>query len=344
MFRRILVPLDRSTRAEQALPIAARIARAAGGSVMLLHVVSISREFGPYLRQAALQREVIDAAIAGATTYLSKAAQAYGLAGVETKVALSSGPEALTILDTAKEQQSDLIIIASHGATGFKRWALGSVAQQVARSSPVPVLVLRERGTVPSSSYPDKTRPLHTVAAVVALDGSQLAEAAILPAANLVAALAAPAQGSLHLTRVVQRPGVDAMLSGRERIDPQQRARASSEAMEYLCKLADDLRAGPGAALNLAITWSITLNHNVADSLIKVAEQGRVDGGTCIFGGCDILVLATHGRSGLQRLALGSVTEHILGRTKLPLLIVRPQREQPELASATHEPVEREQR
>jgi len=114
--------------------------------------------------------------------------------------------------------------------------------------------------------------------------------------------------------------------------------------MEYLCQLADDLRAGPGAALNLAITWSITLNHNVADALIKVAEQGRVDGGTCISGGCDILVLTTHGRSGLQRLALGSVTEHILGRTKLPLLIVRPQREQLELASATREPVEREQR
>ena len=344
MFRRILVPLDGSARAEQALPIAARIARASGGSVMLLHVVSIPREFGPSLQQTALQQEVIDAAIAGATTYLSQAAQTYDLAGVETKVALLAGPAALTILDTAKEQQSNLILIASHGATGFKRWALGSVAQQVARSSPVPVLVLRERGTVPSSSYPDKTRPLHTVAAVVALDGSQLAEAAILPAANLVAALAAPAAGSLHLTRVVQRPGVAAMLSAREHMDPQQRVRASTEAMEYLCQLADDLRAGPGADLNLAISWSITLDPTVADALIKVAEQGNVDGGTCIFGGCDILALATHGRSGLQRLALGSVTEYILGRTKLPLLIVRPQREQPELAAATSEPVEREQR
>ena len=342
MFRRILVPLDGSTRAEQALPIAARIARASGGSVMLLHVVSIPREFGPSLRQSALRQEVIDAAIAGATTYLSQAAHAYGLAGVATKGTVLFGPEALTILDTAKEQQNDLIILASHGATGFKHWALGSVAELLARESPVPVLVLRDEGTVPSSSYPDKTRPLHTIAAVVALDGSQLAEAAILPAANLVAALAAPAPGSLHLTRVVQRPGVAAWLRGRERMDPQQRDQTSSEAMEYLCQLADDLRAGPGAALNLAITWSITLDPSVADALIKVAEHGSVDGGTCIFGGCDILALATHGRSGLQRLALGSVTEHILGRTKLPLLIVRPQREQPELASATSEPVERE--
>lgn len=342
MFRRILVPFDGSPRAEQALPIAARIARASGGSVLLLHVVSIPRAFGPSLRQAAVQQEVIDAAIAGATTYLSQAAQAYGLARVETKVAVAYGPEALTILDTAKEQQSNLIIIASHGATGFKRWAWGSVAELLARHSPVPLLVLRERGPAPLSSYPDQTRPLHTVAAVVALDGSQLAEAAILPAANLVAALAAPAPGSLHLTRVVHQPGAAARLRGREHMDPQQGARASSEAMAYLCQLADDLRAGPGRDLNLAISWSITLDPNVADALIKVAEHGSVDGGTCIFGGCDILALATHGRSGLQRLALGSVTEHILGRTKLPLLIVRPQREQPELVAATRGPVERE--
>src|SRR5215472_10791684 len=99
MCRRILVPLDGSPRAEQALPLAARIARASGGSIMLLYVVSAPHEFGPSLWQAASQREVIDAAIAGATTYLSQAAHAYGLAGVETKVALLAGPVALTILD-----------------------------------------------------------------------------------------------------------------------------------------------------------------------------------------------------------------------------------------------------
>src|SRR5260370_16831326 len=120
MFRRILVPRDGSALAEQALPIAARIARASGGSVMLLHVLMATRELGPYLGQSALQHEVIDAAIADATTYLSKAAQAHSLAGVETKVALLSGPEALTILNTAKEQQSHLIIIPIHAPNGSK--------------------------------------------------------------------------------------------------------------------------------------------------------------------------------------------------------------------------------
>src|SRR5260370_8380379 len=232
MFRRILVPLDGLGRGEQGVSIAVRIGRGSGGSVMLLHVLMATRELGPYLGQSALQHEVIDAAIADATTYLSKAAQAHSLAGVETKVALLSGPEALTILNTAKEQQSDLIIIASHGATGFKRWALGSVTQKVARESPGPVLVLRDRGTVPSSAYPDKTRPLHTVAAVVALDDSQLAEAASMRTANPIAALAPPPTPSLHPTRSMQRPHVEALLSRRAPIRPQQRDHAIRETID----------------------------------------------------------------------------------------------------------------
>lgn len=332
MCKRILVPLDGSPRAERALPIAARIARASGGTVVLLHVIPAPSEFGPYQGPATLPREVVNADSAHAATYLSSVAHSHTLTGAETKVAVFSGPVASTILDTAKEQHIDLMIMVSHGATGIKRWMLGSVAQKMARYSPVPVLVLRDGGIVPASAYPDKTRPLHTIAAAVALDGSQLAEAAILPAARLVAALAAPAQGSLHLTRVVQRPGIDAVLNGREHTDLRQRNQAISEAMDYLCQRADNLRASLGVDLNLAISWSIALDTDVADALIRVAEQGSIDGGTCIFGGCEILALSTHGHSGVQRWVLGSVTERILGHTKLPLLIVRPQPEQKEIS------------
>ncbi len=328
MFKRILVPLDESARAEQALPIAARIVRASGGTVMLLHIVTTSIEFGPYLRPSALLGESVDAEGARTAEYLSDVARLHGLARAEKKVAVSSGSIALTILDTAKEQHNDLIIITSRGATGFKRWALGSVAQKVARSSPVPVLVLCEGGTVPSGPYPDRTRPLHTIAAAVALDGSTLAEAALLPAANLVAALAAPAQGSLHLTRIVQLPRVVDVLKGRERMDPRLREQAVDEAMDYLCKIADAVQKSLARDRNLAVTWSIAVATDVANALTLVAEQGRVDGGTYLPGGCDLLAVATHGRSGIQRLAFGSVTERILDSTKLPLLVVRPQPEQ----------------
>jgi nucleotide-binding universal stress UspA family protein len=76
----------------------------------------------------------------------------------------------------------------------------------------------------------------------------------------------------------------------------------------------------------LQFTWSVAVGEHVAETLIRVAEQGEgVEGseGT-IF--CDLIALATHGQSGLQQWALGSVTEHVSTETKLPILIVRPER------------------
>ena len=73
------------------------------------------------------------------------------------------------------------------------------------------------------------------------------------------------------------------------------------EAINYLFDLADRLRASVAGDLNLAVTWSIAVRSDVADALIEVAEMGRVDAGTCVFGGCDMLALTTHGRGGFQR-------------------------------------------
>lgn len=329
MFQDILVPLDGSSRAEHALPIAARLARASGGCITLLRAITFPSELVWQTTESIKQEETFDADQARASRYLARLAASEELAGVKTITQVSRGQPGQLILAVASSQPVDappvdLIIMCSHGYTGFKRWALGSVVHKIAHHSPVPVLVLREGRTVLSGPYPDPTRPLHTISALVALDGSSLAEAVLSPAAHLLAALAAPAQGSLHLTRVVQRPGVDAVLNGREYMKPGQRDQTLDEALRYLCKLADDLRASLAGDLNLAVTWSVVVAADVADALIEVAEMGRVGGGTCVYGGCDILALTTHGRGGLQRWAVGSVTERILGATKLPLLIVRP--------------------
>jgi nucleotide-binding universal stress UspA family protein len=327
MFQHILVPLDGSPRAEHALPIAARLAHASGGCITVLRAVPLPGAFAWQTRKSIRRQETLDADRVQAADYLNRLAASEELAGVKMITEVCHGQPAQLILAAAGSHSLDtppvdLIVMCSHGYMGFKRWMLGSVAQKIIRHSPVPVLVLRDGGIVPSCPYPDPTRPLHAVAATIALDGSSLAEAALLPTAYLVAALAAPAQGSLHLTRVVQRPGIGAVLNGRERLDPLQREQALEEAINYLCKTADTLRASLAGDLHLAVTWSVAANADVADALIKVAEMGRVDAGTSVFGGCDILALTTHGRGGLQRWALGSVTERILGATRLPMLVV----------------------
>ncbi|TMF45688.1 MAG: universal stress protein, partial [Chloroflexi bacterium] len=67
---------------------------------------------------------------------------------------------------------------------------------------------------------------------------------------------------------------------------------------------------------------SVALGKDVADTLIRAAEQGEEAEGKRLTGNCDLIAMMTHGRGGLQRLSMGSVTEHVLGAAKLPLLVV----------------------
>jgi nucleotide-binding universal stress UspA family protein len=90
----------------------------------------------------------------------------------------------------------------------------------------------------------------------------------------------------------------------------------------YLKLIADRLYAGTPADLELTITSSVAVSTDVAGTIIKTAEQAE---GPEHLGGYDLIAMPTHGREGLHRLVMGSVTEHVLGATRLPLLMVRPQ-------------------
>lgn len=323
MFRRILVPLDGSQRAARAIPVAVRLARASGGSITLLRVVASPIEFAwEAMESPIFMQETLGRDQARAANYLARIATSDELTGVETTTEVCTGVPAQAILSVARSAQVDVIVMCSHGYTGMTRWALGSVAEQVARHAHMPVLVLREGGPVPAGPHPDPTRPLR---ALVALDGSARAQAAIEPAARLITALAAPAQGALHLARVL-RPAV---LGEKACETGDDNATLLAKAKGYLSATLDHLREGlvvPAVAdLKLTITWSVTVESDVASALIRLAENGEDAEGSGVFGGCDIIVMATHGYSGFQRWAMGSITERVLHATRLPLLIVRPQ-------------------
>ena len=332
MVKRIVVPLDGSIRAERAIPVAARIARASGGSLVLLRVVSAATEYWPNMVAEPTMRQVaIDADLAEAEKYLSEVATRTKLDNVPTETVALYGSTASTILDVAHSSRADLIVLCSHGYTGMTRWVLGSVAEKVARHADMPVLILREGGPVPAGPHPDAVRPLR---ALVALDGSAHAKAALEPAASLIAALAAPAAGALHLVRVV--PPVTT-----ERGAQDLAARSSSEpvlhrAKRYLSATVEHLHEGltvPAVAdLNLTITWSVAVETDVARAIIRLAENGEDTEGAGVFGGCDVIAMATHGYSGLQRWAMGSITQRVLSATTLPLLVVRP----PDMMDKSH--------
>ncbi len=318
MFHHILVPLDGSPRAEQALPTAARFAHASGGTLTLLTVVAPVLEIViKPVRLTGHAELPLDTEIAQANEYLAGVASSGDLKGIEVRTDVMTGIPASIILLFAQLQHVDLIVMCSHGFTGFTRWRLGGIAQHVARQSPVPVFVLCEGGSM-LTQREDTTHPLRVL---VALDGSPLAEAALLPAAQLCASLAAPARGALHLTRVLPFPELED--ESQKEMLLAARKQAEADVTAYLDTVKQRLREGDLAQLDLMVTSSVVVHTDVADTLIRVAEHGEFIRDIEGFAGCDVIAMATHGRSGPQRWVMGSITERMLGATRLPLLIVR---------------------
>jgi len=315
MFQRILAPLDGSSRAEHAIPVAALISRASGGSLVLLRVVPPLIEDEIHRSQRGFPEESLQVRIAEATNYLTRVVQfvqADELEGIETSIEVLSGEIAPTLLSHTQSSEADLIVMCSRGETGLKQWVLGSVATKVARHTPVPVLILHEHEPAPRLPQPGA---LITVRALVALHGSALSEAILKPAAHLVAALATPAQGALHLLRVVDVSATNGLGNSQVYGEP-----ARQNAQEYLASVVERLQNGCAARLRLAITSSVVADRDVAGAIITASKRLGEDGGSE-----RIIAMSTHGRGGLQRWAVGSVTERVLHKTTLPLFIMRPQ-------------------
>jgi nucleotide-binding universal stress UspA family protein len=311
MFERILVPLDGSLRAERALPLAARLARAISATVILARVIDLPASVGP----GAAPLADVEALMAGeretAMRYLEDVARRPELVDVTTQrqmsVAAAVAPALLEIIQTSR---ADLVVICSHGRTGFTRWRLGSVAQKMARHVTIPTLVLRGDGPNLVGDSAGKSR---TVCALVPLDGSLEAETALEPAAQLIAALAAPGRGALHLLHVVQLE--DAPHASDSEKDSEETMRLEAE--RYLRAVAERFRHAPLARLPLDVTWSVAFDADVAAAILN--QRASADHAY------DIIAMASHGRSGWQLWMVGSVTERVLQTSDLPLLIVRPQ-------------------
>ena len=318
MFQRILVPLDGSARAEMAIPVAARLARAAGGTIFLAQVATIPVMYESY-GGASVVGEMLDTEVQNAEDYLQGVRAFEALAGIPVEASVLVGAPAQTLLSMATMFKADLIVMTSQGKTGVKRWLLGSVAQKIARHSPVPVLVLRETAAMPAGTgYLESP-----VRALVTLDGSALAKTALEPAAQLVAALSAPNQGSLHLLRVEKPLAFDEKKVNAEYIR-QAQEQALHKAKTYMQSIVEHLREGPLGKLNLTITWSAVPGEDVAETIIEKGEMGEDAGKGTVPGRRDMIAMATHGRTGMQHWVLGSTTERVLSATRLPLLVVRP--------------------
>jgi nucleotide-binding universal stress UspA family protein len=281
-FQRILVPLDGSTAAKEAIPVAERIANAYGGKIELLEVSNISSNpTGPQdvfaiNSKRESEREEADREMS--------ALQRDSISVEREK--RSPGTTEEDIVETAVKTSADLIVLCSQKYTeNPEDTLLNDVAQQVERDSPQPVLLLHRDNPTPK-------QPLRALVTLDPNDRSSLVDTFLVPAMQLVAALNMSAQGTLHLFGVVSK------------------GQALDEARIRLKGLADDLHSGAKVLPTLQITSEVVTSGNVAEAITDRSKD------------FNLIAMATHGRGGLQHIFHHSVTKHVLGRTKLPLFIV----------------------
>jgi nucleotide-binding universal stress UspA family protein len=143
MYRRILVPLDGSATAEQALPHAIVQAQQAGAMLILLRVL----EPFPHVRgmSAADIDSIKRQTSEWAREYLGQLVADSQEKGISTQAAVVEGRPNVTILQFAEKNQVDLIVICSRGRSGVSRWLMGSVADRIVRGAVMPVLLVRPR-------------------------------------------------------------------------------------------------------------------------------------------------------------------------------------------------------
>lgn len=304
MIHRILVGLDGSSLAREAVIHAAALARAFDAELVLLRVLKPAHDdlFGPL---GALHWKL---SRAEARTALEESAAALTDHGLTVRTALTEGKPAEQIIDFARAHACDLIVLGSHGEGGVSQFQLGSTAHKVAAESGLSIFLVRGVGdAVANEREAGDTRLYRRILAP--LDGSARAEWALCLAASI-----ARSQGAeLLLVSVV--PTAETIASTPQRAEDRAlreelRARAGRRAEEHV-----EAQRRKLAAADLAVRTLVRPAQQVAQAISEIAEQESAD----------LVVLCAHGSGGEAPWHYGSVTSRLIAHDSRPLLIFQDQ-------------------
>ena len=298
MFNKLLIPLDGSRTAEKALPYARYLAQDKNVAIKLLAVVDVANMATHMTADRALHLDtMVEDAVRTSEKYLE--AIAGTLPSAKIKTVVETGRPEEVIIEKAAAEEDTLITMATHGRSGMNRWLLGSVAEKVLRGASDPVLLIRAREDSRAEDEP-KLKSL-----IVPLDGSDLAER-VLPAAI---ELAKQRDLEIVLVRTYNIPttayaGVEGYALPMDDLLKGMR----EEACEYLENKVADVKKLGAAKVSFSAKEGLA-----ADEIISFAKN--IPGG--------LIAMSTHGRSGLRRWVLGSVTETVVRHSENPVLVIR---------------------
>lgn len=287
MFEELLFPTDGSDGATRTLEHALDIAAAHDATLHVLNVADTTRE-----SLTQIQGQVVDALEREGTSVVSDAAERAAERGVETVTDVLQGEPHSTIVDYAADRDVDLIVMPTHGRRGLQRLLLGSTTERVVRTSSVPVLTLR-----PDTDR-DPTYPYQNV--LVPTDGSDGAMAALERGIDL----ASSDERTLHLLSVVDSTALGVDVRMELQVDF-----LEENAQEILAEAA---QTATDAGID-TVHEHVAFGTPIYRAILEYVDSHDVD----------VIVAGTHGRSGIDRYLLGSVTEKLVRTAPVPVLTVR---------------------
>jgi nucleotide-binding universal stress UspA family protein len=273
------------------------IAEVTGGVVILLNVPFV-REVYPVSSvgyEAMVPTHAYGEFRDSIQDYLENLVAVWNRPNVRIQRMIVEGDEAGVIVDVASAEDVDLIVMTTHGRTGLTRWVLGSVTERVLRDAPCPVMTMRSNA------------PVENV--LITLDGSNLAEHALKPGLAVARALGA----DVHLLTVSETAHVGLVDIAEAEVAAVNGVPVSADD-EYavLTRYMDQLCRGRD--------WDgVNVSYEVISGKAVEAILDYADANVC-----DLIVMATHGRSGLRRWLYGSVTSKVMRSANRAMLIIRP--------------------
>jgi nucleotide-binding universal stress UspA family protein len=296
-FNRILVPINFSRPSLKAIPYALAISRQFGADVHLLHVTDLAQQSAPTLLTLPLvpQPEWDQRLMKRLAALVAK----YRTDGKVSALEPRTGTAYEEICDAARELKADLIVVATHGYTGYKRMFFGSVAERVVQHSPCPVLVVRHHYHGWNGIEDLRTRTGFKLAKIlVPTDFSDCSQAAFDYGVQLAREFGA----ELRLAHVIN-PHAFPFGDKYTALDP----------AELLAQMGNAAKKRMRSMVSKAKSrYSVRLIHG--SPAIEICKAANED--------VDLIVICTHGRTGLGHLLIGSVAEHVVRYAHCPVLVI----------------------
>jgi nucleotide-binding universal stress UspA family protein len=294
MYDKILVPLDGSELAEVSLPYAEEIAARLGSEITLIYLSRSEKDPSYRMHQVYLEK-VLDSTTNEIQKLLKKPSEE---AKIESAVLV--GHPAEEIVKHADKEDMGLIVIATHGRSGIKQWAMGSVASKIITATRRPIMLIRAKEASPDIRDKGAINKI-----LLPLDGSTESET-IVPHAQQIAS-SFNSEVVLFQTISLAYPTYTADAFAYVTYSDQQMDAMKASALDYLEKIGSSLKE-KGIEVKSDVRFG-----SAADEIINYADE--ID--------TDLIAMTTHGRSGIGRWLFGSTTVRVMKGGNANLLLVR---------------------